>query len=203
MKNAILALAVGSLIGPLTAGAADFGPKTLDGWRYGDTASIKEGKLGSYAQWNAAIAVTVAHVPTRSAVYEVPCADIKFFPAPGTPLVWATPTLGESVVAVGSAIVGRGTYAKIEPQAIYGKVDSVSIVICDGGGQFLVQSGKTLAGMSGGPVFRVSDGKAIGITKGYADSPEHGVHGSVLIPYNVLQAAWNLAVQEVPSLAGL
>jgi hypothetical protein len=203
MRNAILALAVGAIITPLTAGAADFGPKTLGNWRYGDTASIKDGKLGSYAQWNAAVGVTVAHVPTRSKIYEVPCADIKFFAARGTPLAWATPELGEGVVAVGSAIIGRGAYAKIEPQAIYGKLDSVSIAICDGGGQFLVQSGKTLAGMSGGPVFRVSDGKAIGITKGYTDSPEHGLQGSVLIPYNVLQAAWSLAIQEVPSLTGL
>lgn len=199
---AVLSLAT-AIFASMPVLSAEFGQKIVGGWSYGDIAATQEGKLGSYAQWTSSVGVTVSHMPTAITLFEVECADVKFFPTRGAPLSWALPALGDSVIAVGSAIVGRGPASKIQAQAISGTVDTVSIPVCDGGAQFLVQSGHTLAGMSGGPVFRVADGKAIGITKGYTDAPALGLRGSVFIPYNVIQAAWELAKREVPSLAAL
>lgn len=188
---------------PLMASAGGFGPKVLNGWSYGDVASTTADQLGSYAQWSPNVAVTVSHVPTPQTLFEVKCAEVKFFRSPGHPLAWAIPAVGDRVVAVGSSIVGWGATLKIEPQAVSGHIDQVSVARCEGRSQFLLQSGKTLPGMSGGPVYRISDGKAIGITVGYADASALGLQGSVFVPYNVLQAAWEFAKRESPSLSGL
>lgn len=197
----VLCLAVGLASSGVTA--AGFGAKAVNGWSYGDVANATSDVLGSYAQWSPDVAVTVSHVPAQEVLFEIPCAEVKFFRSRGQPLAWASPAVGDSVVAVGSAIVGWGGTTAIEPQAIAGLVDQVSIPRCDGGSQFLVQSGKTLPGMSGGPVFRASDRKAVGITVGYADAPALGLRGSVFVPYNVLQAAWEFAKGRSPALSGL
>lgn len=203
MKALTILFCLTAGLAPIYVPAAEFGPKTVKGWSYGDVASATSNMLGSYAQWSPNVAVTVSHVPTREVLFEIRCAEVKFFRSRGQPLAWAPPAVGDSVVAVGSAIVGWGGTTTIEPQVIAGRVDQVSIPRCDGGSQFLLQSGKTLPGMSGGPVFRASDGKAVGITVGYADAPGLGLRGSVFVPYNVLQAAWEFAKRQSPSFAGL
>lgn len=165
---------------------------------YGTLLDTKTGQAGAFAQWTDDVAVTVTHVPTESEIFKVECADVKFFHHPGKALNWAMPALNDEVAAVGNVVVGKGSGKRLESNEAQGRVEEVSLMVCDNQAQLLVHDGITKAGMSGGPVYRMADGAAVGITRGYINDDTSGVKGSVFIPYHTIQAAWTLAQQRTP-----
>ncbi|MDR9836790.1 MULTISPECIES: trypsin-like peptidase domain-containing protein [Herbaspirillum] len=151
---------------------------------------LQSGAVGSYAQWTENVAVTVFHNPANSTLFGVECADVKFIARKGTPLQWAEGTLDDQVVAVGfSALEDREGVAKHE---VSGKVNHSVVPLCELGGRsyltyLMMFDGQALPGMSGGPVFRAKDGRAIGIVKG----THRDLHTTAFVTYEMIKKAWD------------
>lgn len=144
------------------------------------------GTLGSFVQWTDSVAVTADHVRVDVKAAGIACADVKFFAHKGAAPKWDTAKVGEKVVASGSTV----SNARIVSRQSAGAVLETSLLVCDGGAQLFTFDAPVTEGMSGGPVYRVSDGAVVGITRGYLTEKAE-VEGSVMVPYHTIKAAWD------------
>lgn len=165
--------------------------------------------MGSAVQWNEDYAVTVKHLPYVSGSEYQGRGDVQFFrhKARAGAAQWRNFRPGEALTAVGY----NGLYMRTEGhgQALPALV---RLDAHDGGVMYGTHDGRTVKGMSGGPVL-ATDGTVVGINvanldKGdlrsikRADLAGHE-QVSIFLPYVQIQREWQRFVNQQARLKGV
>ena len=161
-------------------------------YSYGTLTNFDTNQLGSYVQWTEDVAVTVNHIKVDDSLFALECVDIQFIPRKGMPPVWDNVGWDDEVIAVGDTISTESKQPRLVHGRSKGKTVSAVVPMCDGDVTTRVHTATATPGMSGGPLYRVSDGAAVGINVGTIMVKGHPFEGATqFIQTSVIRGVWD------------